>query len=145
MTKTTILLFSFHMGIFFLGGGVSGRFKKLWISCDIRIQITWESVRLITVIGLKMFLTEVASRKSLRTNSRTRFRWSVLKKAVKWSFFPVLCIKCTKTYYNGYKTAKYGHFTAFFRTDHRNLVREYILMDFLDATSVKKTSSNRSR
>ena len=63
--------------------GFAARFAKWLLSSDIRIQITQESVRLVALIGLKMFLTHIACKKSLENFLLARFRRSVLGKGLK--------------------------------------------------------------
>ena len=77
-----------QLGIF-LGRGFGGRFEKLSISSHIRVQITRESVRLIALIGLNMFRTNIIYWKSLEIFSGTRFRLSVLRNWPKMAFFGV--------------------------------------------------------
>ena len=84
----------------FFRGGDAGGFERWSISSHIRVQITSESVRLITLIGLNMFSTHNVSEKSSRKFLRTTFWRSVFKKWLKWpysalskGFSKVLCIK----------------------------------------------------
>ena len=78
------------VGNFFLGGyGVAGVFESVSISSHIRVQITRESVRLIALIGLNMFRTNIIYWKSLENFSGTRFRLSVLRNWPKIAFFGV--------------------------------------------------------
>ena len=70
-------------GDFFLEGGFQGLFAIWSISSHVGVQIGLELVRLIALICLNKFWTNVASPKSLKKFSRTTFRWSVVRK---WSF-----------------------------------------------------------
>ena len=89
------------MGISFRGGPlVAGVFERWSISSQRRVQITSESVRLITLIHLNMFWTHNVSSKSSRKCLWTTFWRSVFKKWLKWPysvlsnrFSKVLCIK----------------------------------------------------
>ena len=78
-----------YRGIF-LGIGFEERFAKWSISSDIRVQITQESVRLVALIGLKMFSTHIACKKSLEIFLLARFRRSVLGKGLKIAIFGLL-------------------------------------------------------
>ena len=73
-------------GDFFLGGGNEDFFAKWPISSNVRVQIGRELVRLITLIGLNKFLTNITSPTSLKKFSRTTFRWSIAKKVHFWCF-----------------------------------------------------------
>ena len=59
---------------FFFRGGFSGFFSIWSISSYVDVQIGLELVRLIVLIGLNKFWTNVASPKSLKKISRTTFR-----------------------------------------------------------------------
>ena len=90
-------------GNFFFRGGGEPPFSKWSISSHIRVQITRESVRLIALIGLNMFLIHNISRKCLKKFSRTGFWWSVLRNWLKMAFFG--CFKAFISnflYYNLY-------------------------------------------
>ena len=62
-------------GDFFLGGGGNEVFFAIWpISSHVGVQMGWEVVRLITLIGLNKFLDSMTSTMSLTKFSRTTFR-----------------------------------------------------------------------
>ena len=63
-----------HVGIFFRGGGNEVFFSFCPISSHVGIQIGRELVRLITLIGLNKFRTNITSPVSLKKFSRTTFR-----------------------------------------------------------------------
>ena len=70
-------------GDFFFLGRVNEVFFALWsISSHVGVQIGRELVRLITLISLNKFLTNITSAMSLKKFSRTTFRWSVVKKTL---------------------------------------------------------------
>ena len=73
---------------FFLWGG-GEIFSKWLISSHIRIQISRESVRLIELITLDMFLIHIVYWRSLKKISSMRFRPSVLKNWLKMALFGV--------------------------------------------------------
>ena len=70
-------------GFSFLGGGFGPLFAIWSISSHVGVQIGLKLVRLIALIGLNKFWTNVTSPKSLQKFSLTTFRWSVVRK---WSF-----------------------------------------------------------
>ena len=74
---------------FFLGGG-AGHLQKWAISSDVRVQITQELVRLITLIGLNKLLIHIILPKSLKKFSRTAFRWTILRKCTIVVFWRLL-------------------------------------------------------
>ena len=55
----------------------------------VRVQIGWELVRLITLIDLNKFFTNIISPKSLKKFSHTTFRWCVVRKCSSLVFYPV--------------------------------------------------------
>ena len=61
-------------GDFFLGGGFGPIFAILSIYLRVGVQIGLELVRLIALIGLNKFWTNITSPKSLKKFSRTTFR-----------------------------------------------------------------------
>ena len=67
-------------GDFFLGGANEGLFPLWSISSYVGVQIVRELVRLMILIGLNKFRTNVTPPMSLKKFSRTTFRWSVVKK-----------------------------------------------------------------
>ena len=66
----------------FLGGGFEPFFAIWPISSYVGVQIVRELVRLMRLIGLNKFWTNVTSPMSLKKFSRTTFWWSVVRK---WS------------------------------------------------------------
>ena len=71
-------IYSDDVGIFL--GGVNEAFFATWpISSQLGVQIGRELVRLITLIGLNKFVTNITSPTSLKKFSRTTFRWSIVK------------------------------------------------------------------
>ena len=73
-------------GFSFLGRGFGPVFAIWSISSHTCVQIDWEMVRLIALIGWKLFVTHNIFKDLLKKISHTRFWQSVLRN---WSFFSV--------------------------------------------------------
>ena len=84
-----VVQFLTQWGFSFLGG-VFGAIFAIWsISSHVGVQIGLKLVRLIALIGLNMFRTNMIYWKSLENFSGTKFRLSVLRNWPKIAFFGV--------------------------------------------------------
>ena len=93
-------ILSFIWGFLFLGGIFEGIFAIWSISSHTCVQIDWEMVRLIALIGWKLFVTHSIFKDLLKKISHTRFWQSVLGN---WSFFSVFkAFVSNFLYYNLY-------------------------------------------
>ena len=75
-----------HLGVFFRGEGVAGRFEKWSMSLFVRVQIDRELVRLITLVGLNKLSINITSPKTLKKFHARHFDGPSSKNVHFWRF-----------------------------------------------------------